>query len=123
MKGKIIRKTDFLIVGVAVIAALCLLYFQRAGDGHRIARVTVNSELVEEIDLDTQIEKTVIRPETDYDVVIIAENGEIYFESSSCRDKICVKTGRLSKKGDTAVCLPAKTVVSISGGEVDALTY
>jgi len=123
MKGKVIRKPDFIIIGIAVIAALALLYFQRTGEGHRIARVTVDSKLIEEIDLDTQTEKTVIKPDSDFDVVIVAENGEIYFESSACRDKICVKTGHLSKKGDTAVCLPAKTVVSISGGELDALTY
>ncbi len=123
MKNKIIRRGDIILALAALAAALILLIFQRTSSGGRVAVVTVNSEVIARINLDELSERTVIKTDTEPSAVIVAENGEIYFESSGCKDKICVKTGRLTHKGDTAVCLPARAVVSISGSDVDAITY
>ncbi len=123
MKSTLFRKYDFLIIA-AVLALSALVIFTRAHDsGGRVAVVSVNSEVICEIDLDSAKGREVITPETEPEVTIVAENGEIFFENSQCRDKICVKSGRLSKAGDIAVCLPAKTVVSITGSGPDAVTY
>lgn len=62
-------------------------------------------------------------------VVIAAEPGGVYFKSSDCPDKICVKTGRLSHINDTGVCLPNGIVITIKGGgknptdTPDVITY
>ena len=123
MKNKPLKKADiFIILGVAA-AAVLFIFLRSARQERRIAVITVDSAVTHRIDLDEVKEKITIKPDTDPEVVIAAENGEIYFESSGCRDKICVKSGRLTKAGDIAVCLPAKTVVSISGSGPDAVTY
>ncbi|NTV90004.1 MAG: NusG domain II-containing protein, partial [Clostridiales bacterium] len=36
-------------------------------------------------------------------------------EASTCRDRICVGTGWLTKPGQSAVCLPNRVVVKIIG--------
>ena len=56
---------------------------------------------------------------------IAAENGEIWVESSPCKDKICMRTGKLCRAGESAVCVPLKTVVSIKGTteNIDVITY
>ena len=61
----------------------------------------------------------------DNGIVIAAENGEIWVESSSCKDKICMRTGKLCRAGESAVCVPLKTVVSIKGTteNIDVITY
>ena len=68
-------------------------------------------------------EEAVIIPDTEPKVRIVAENGKIFFESAECEDKLCVSCGKLEKKGDTAVCLPSKTVITVAGSDVDAVTY
>lgn len=58
-------------------------------------------------------------PET-YDVVVdeggltvLAEAGKVCIETSQCPDQICVHTGWLISAGQTAVCLPYKTVLKV----------
>ena len=87
------------------------------------AVITVNGETVETVDLDSVKEKIIIKPATSPEVVIVAENGAIRFDSAECEDKLCVACGNLSKHGDTAVCLPSKTVITITGSDVDAVVY
>jgi hypothetical protein len=44
-------------------------------------------------------------------------------KDADCPDKLCEKTGKISKNGETIVCLPHRVVVEIQGGEgnVDSL--
>ena len=51
--------------------------------------------------------------------------SEIWVESSPCKDKICMRTGKLCRAGESAVCVPLKTVVSIKGTteNIDVITY
>lgn len=45
-------------------------------------------------------------------------------ESSACPDKLCVNCGKLTRAGETAICLPARVTLRLSGnGGVDAATY
>lgn len=45
--------------------------------------------------------------------------------SSDCPDQVCVRTGTLTKVGETAVCLPARITLRLegSGDSVDATVY
>ena len=45
------------------------------------------------------------------------------FVSSPCPDQVCVKAGLLTRAGETAVCLPQRVSVRITGGAgTDAVT-
>lgn len=45
------------------------------------------------------------------------------FVSSPCPDQICVRAGLCSRAGDTAVCLPQRVSIRITGdGGADAMT-
>ena len=120
---KLFGKTDFIIIALVLAAAGLFFVLNGSDDKALTADIIVDGEIVESLNLDEIMDKTEFRPETAPWVVIAAENGEIFFEEAECKDKICVHTGKLSRKGDTAVCLPAKTVVSIRGSSVDAVTY
>ncbi len=43
--------------------------------------------------------------------------------SSQCPDKICVGHGKLTKAGETAVCLPARVSLRLEGPGADGVTY
>lgn len=41
------------------------------------------------------------------------ENGVVFMKSADCKNQICVKTGKISKSGETIICLPNKVIVEI----------
>lgn len=41
------------------------------------------------------------------------KNGEVFMQSADCKNQICVKTGKISKSGETIICLPNKVIVEI----------
>lgn len=123
MKTKLLKKGDIAVILVILVAAALFWFFRTQQTDRLEAVITVNGETVETIDLSAVKEKRIIELDTDPKVVIAAENGTIYFESAECDDKLCINCGKLSRKGDTAVCLPAKTVVTVSGSDVGVMTY
>ena len=51
--------------------------------------------------------------------IVTIENGGVTMTDADCPDKLCVKTGRISKTGETIVCLPHRVVVEIIGAAAD----
>ena len=123
MEIKLFRKGDIIVIVLIAAAALIFAFSGFSKSENPQAVITVDGEIIETIDLSSVREKIVITPETDPKVVIVAENGKIFFESAECEDKLCVNSGSLEKGGDTAVCLPAKTVITVTGSDVDAVVY
>ena len=123
MKFRLFRKTDFIIIAAVLIVSVAFIIFMRSGGESLTAVISVDGKTVETVNLSEITERTEYRPNDNYDVLIVAEDGKIGFENSSCPDKLCVGCGRLYRKGDTAVCLPAKTVVTITDSSLDAVTY
>jgi hypothetical protein len=123
MKTKLFKKGDLAVILVILIVSAVFWIYQSQNTDRLEAVITVNGETVETIDLSAIKEKRIIELDTDPKVVIAAENGEICFESADCDDKLCINCGKLSRKGDTAVCLPAKTVVTVIGSDVGVMTY
>ncbi len=117
---KLIRKADVILIVLIVIAVLSVVLFNYFSSENLTAVVRVNGEVIEEINLEKQKEPLEIVTEN---VTILCEKGEIWFEESDCKDKLCVNCGKLSKKGSTAICLPNKTVITVEDSSVDALTY
>ena len=50
-------------------------------------------------------------------VQLAVEEGRIRFLSSGCPDKVCVRSGWLSRTGQTAACLPAGVVVRVQAAD------
>jgi hypothetical protein len=46
---------------------------------------------------------------------VTSENGEIYIEESDCPDKVCVRSGRISKSGEGIICAPNRVAIKING--------
>lgn len=111
-----------IIITVMVIAVLTAYKYTRAKTS-LTAVVTSDGVTVLTLPLDEIAEKREFT--LDNGIVIAAENGEIWVESSPCKDKICMRTGKLCRAGESAVCVPLKTVVSIKGitENIDVITY
>ncbi len=123
MNFKFIKKGDIAVIAVIIIVAAIFMICNNSKSEAVQAVITVDGKVVETVDLGSVNEKITVIPATAPRVVISAENGKIRFESAECEDKLCVACGDLSKHGDTAVCLPSKTVITITGSDVDAVVY
>lgn len=119
---KLFSRTDiFIIIGVIVLSFIFLIpnFFK---NDELIAQVYADGEIVKEFNLSEIEEETVFCPNEN--VVISVRNGAIRFSSSSCKDELCVNSGWLTAKGQTAACLPQKVVITIKGaGKTDMITY
>lgn len=121
----------FIILAVLAAAAICFFVIAGgAADGALEAVVRQNGAVVKTIDLsalDSPVSYTV-KGDGAISVTILAESDGVRVSQAGCKDQICVKTGKLTYNGQTAVCLPAKvTVELISGSQtghdgIDAVT-
>ena len=124
MKGKRqFKKGDILllllvgIIGIAIMVPMMWNRFtaQTNPNNSLIAVITRDGKQITEIDLTKLQEPQFITLNEGIRVKIKAEKGSIRFVEADCPDKICIKTGALTKPGDRAVCMPSKTIVKIQG--------
>lgn len=129
MNIRMLKKGDLiLIVCIGIIAGLILAWntFSSASSSHHItAVITQDGKVIKTIALNTVKNPEYVYLNKGIKQVILAEKGRIRFSESECRDKICVKTGWLTKTGDKAVCMPSKTVITIVGDskQIDSISY
>ena len=108
------KKTDIILVVVVLIVAAGTYFFYSAGsEKGGGAEITVDGESVGFLPLD---EDDSIRIDTDegYNVVTV-KDGFVSVTEADCRDGICVDHKKISKTGETIVCLPHKLVVEVVG--------
>lgn len=122
---KWISKTDGIVLGILVLfAAGFLLWRAFAAQLGMRAVVTVDGEAVLQIDLQSAEDAQSYTLQNG--VQLVAENHTVRFAASDCPDGICVETGALRKVGESAACVPNRTVVTVVGGEprdVDVIAY
>lgn len=117
-RRKRFRFVDGIIMVTVIIAAISVIvYNHRPVGGDLIAIVRVNSQEILTVDL-----ANVDRPyrycvEGEFNVIIEIGHNMIWVVSSECEDQVCVKTGKLTKAGQSAVCLPAKLSVEVIGSD------
>ena len=121
MKSKLSLKFkwhDALIIAAALLlaAAVFLLTLPKGADGRLFAEISQNGKLLASLPLDTDAEYIV---NGDYDNVVTILDGSAFFSSSSCPNEDCVHTGKLTKAGQLAVCLPNGVTVRIVGEDAD----
>lgn len=112
---KLFTKTDLIIALAVLVLGFALLLFLKLTPQGETAVITAEGREEIKIPLSGEYEKIKVNG-----VVICRENGEIYIKSSDCRDKICQRSGHLSKKGETAVCAPNRVAVRIYGRDKNA---
>ncbi len=103
-----LKKGDIAVIAVALVLLILSigLTFLIRKDGKTV-RVYEDNKLKYEGSL--LIDKTV---ELSHNTVKI-KDGKAYMESSSCKNKICINTGKISNSGESVVCLPNKVIIEI----------
>lgn len=122
-----LKKGDVVLI-ISVVLAAAIMFMLRSNffdssDTEKIVVIKQDGKIIRKVDLNKLYEPQLITAAKNK-VTIKAEKGKICFSDSHCKDKICVKTGWLSHKGERAVCLPLRTeVMIIDEKEPDSISY
>ena len=111
---KLIRPADLIAVA-ALLAVAAVWWAVSANIKGTTAEIICEKEIVETVDLSAVKEAYDIT--LDNGVTIAVEPGAICFAASDCANQLCVHTGRLTKAGQSAACLPNKTLIRIKGND------
>lgn len=113
------RTAKVILLLLVLVGAACaaFLVLRPAGEG-TLARVTVDGELVEEIDLSavTQPYTFTVEGPGGFSNTIQVEPGRIRVLEAGCPDQVCVRQGYISDGTVPIVCLPNQLVIEITGG-------
>lgn len=108
------RLWDILLAAGLLLLALALYLALQPGGGGTWAVVTQNGEEIARYSLGE--DRTVTIGGEDYNVLEISGGAAAVVEAN-CGDHTCVRTGTISRTGETVVCLPHRLVVRIEGGD------
>ena len=126
MRSRQIFKTkDVILLAILLIVAIVSFFIIHSKPNENLEAVIVkDNQTYKIINLNEVEQPYQINIDGSIPVIISVEKNSIYFKNSECPDKICVNTGRLSKAGDIAVCLPAKISIELRGNqkEFDSIT-
>ena len=101
------KKNDFILTGFILLIAVLIMLFIPKERGN-IAKITVGGKLFSTVSLDKN-QKISIN-ETN---VAAVENGEIFMESATCPDKLCVHQGKIHDSSKKIVCLPNNVIIEV----------
>jgi len=102
------KKGDFVLIFsvlIVAVSSLIIIFFIKK-EGKTVV-VKKDNEIVYEGSLS---ENKTVNLETNK---LVIENGEVYMESATCKNQICVHHKKISAKGETIICLPNKVIAEI----------
>lgn len=115
------KKYDIIIILIILLISFLsyIIYQNQDSVNFPKAEIYHYSELVETVALDQGVNKIFSVKENKNVLFHLFEDGSICFEESDCPDKLCIKTGKISKPGQFAGCLPNGLLLKIVIGDDD----
>ncbi len=104
-----LRKGDFLAACAVIILATALFSVTISSSDGNAAEVKKDGRVEYILPLEKDAEISVSG------CTVRVLNGKVSVISSTCPDKVCEKTGEISKSGEVIVCVPNRVEVSVVG--------
>jgi hypothetical protein len=125
-----LKKGDLIIVLILAAAVISWFGVNKLGElqDERQVVIETNGDVYKVIPMETGMKQQEIHIELEnakYIDIVVDEDGA-YVKDVICPDKVCQKTGVVSKVSQSIVCLPNKVVVYIEGkteSEVDDISF
>ena len=126
MNDKIRLKRDIILVlvmlAVAMMALLIINYGVKKKGTYAVVKVDGQELYKLELDKDTTVDVAGYQGGLNR---IEVKAGKISMTEADCPDELCVKTGKISRTGETIVCLPHRVVIEIKstqgGNTIDSV--
>lgn len=106
-----------LVLAVGILSVILILQgISQAGGSSLRVRVLAEGRQVAEMDL-PQGRRSLVVDGFQGESHVEIEGGRVRMVDSACPDKLCVRTGWISRPGQSIVCLPNRVVIEIVSGE------
>lgn len=112
------KKADIFVIFLIIISSFLIYFFtnklpKEDNAASKKVVITVDGKIYKEVELkeNTHLDIDINTQYGDNEVHI--ENGEVQMFESDCKDKICMKMGKISLTGDSIICLPNRLMVKI----------
>lgn len=118
------KEIPFFLALAAVL--LALIAANQKAPPATVAAVEVDGRLIAQRELAqlTGPETLTVAGRGDITLTVEFSPEGVRITEADCPDKTCVRTGTLTRAGESAVCLPGRVVVRLEGpGDTDAVTY
>ena len=120
-------KTDIIFLAILITIGLLLtvlIYFPRSSAGTYV-EIRVDGKKAAAYSLSADRRETLHSASGENTIII--KDGAVSMAAADCPDKVCVSMRRISRSGETIVCLPHKLVLEIRSVEsetspLDAVT-
>ena len=116
--SKIIKKADIVLFVCLVLAGavMSLAALTSGKEGANVV-ITVDDSVYGTYPLSEDREITVSR--NGHMNKITIKDNTVQMSEADCSNRLCIKTGRISRTNEAIVCLPNRVMVKITGGDSD----
>lgn len=118
---KLIKPVDLIVI-LLVIACSLIVTQMYAYDGAKYVVIYTDGKEFGRYSIENN---QTIEVSTDYGRnVVVIENNIVRVSETTCKDKVEINAGEISRGGQSLVCLPNRFVVTIEGGiQTDATAF
>ena len=106
------------IVALLAVAVALWFYLPKTQSGELTVVISTGGEEAERVKLNSFTETTVTHNR--YTLRITADGSGVRVADSDCPTQDCVRTGTISRSGQSIVCLPARIIIQLTGGAADS---
>jgi hypothetical protein len=120
-----LRAGDGVIYAVLVLlcAALFLLPLLRDDDAVLTAQIMADGEVIETVELSLSAMQTFEETREVNGCVIVLSPEGVCVADADCPDRLCVKTGMITRAGEAIACVPNRVVVTLRQARAADETY
>lgn len=120
-KYLLFKKMDFILILIMVVLSfipqIYLWNKDKNTNNIRYLEIQVDGKIFKKIKLTGNTKTYLIDISKDNKKnVVLVDKETVSMKESNCKDQICVHHGKISKNGETIVCLPNRVVLEIKGG-------
>ncbi|MBQ8743137.1 MAG: NusG domain II-containing protein [Clostridia bacterium] len=114
-KKRIIRNDIIIILIPLVIAALLLVLFQTFSKKGSLVLIEQDGKEIGRYELSKDLHIPIKGSNGQTLLILNIENESAFVSDSKCTDATCERTGRISRIGESIVCLPSRVMIKIVG--------
>ena len=109
----------FITAAVIAMAIFTGVYFFEKNENDAVAVIIQNGLIIQRISFNELQKPLFVEISDKYHNSILVDNDGIRFTDADCPDRVCVKTGPLTRPGQVAACLPSGLIIKIEGADSD----
>ena len=113
---KLLNVKDLLIIALLLGLAFGAILLRRTDSKASWAVITLDGAVVDRIPIEA--EGSYVFPDIP-GMTFTVSDGAVSVTESGCKDKVCVRTGAVSHRGEAVICVPNRVAVTVEGSERD----